>query len=511
MTEGTRKNKPKVVIMGAGLSGLAAATKLTESQKFDVTVVEGTDRAGGRVHSTWQLGEYPMELGANWLHGCQGNPLFKLAAEHNLLNKNIKQQSSIMGSWFGDYDESEYFYTEFGEHISHKLVERIYEIYSKLSDRYDEYASGALSLDDPMISLGEVLDKDMKIEIDKLELTQKERNQLFGIVEWIKIVECIDNACQSVNDMSLRWFGEYQVLPGNYYTEFGDGGFISVIDVLLKKLPDNCVQYNKPVKQILWNGIKSGGSEVKDKSISIETTDGETILADHVIVTCSLGYLKENVDQLFQPAVPEVKKLAIAKLGFGTVNKVFLQFEKQFWDEDVDAFAFVWDVSKPVQIAATNDKVGDTEDELRNTWAKNVCSLERITGHDDVLVGWVHGKEGVFVEKLDEEEIKETCVKLLKQFTGKDIPKVKKTIVTRWHSDQYARGSYSYIAVGAEGPDVDVLAKPLYMTTDDNVEIPQVLFAGEATSRPFLSTSHGAFASGVREGERLIAFYDQKK
>lgn len=32
---------------------------------------------------------------------------------------------------------------------------------------------------------------------------------------------------------------------------------------------------------------------------------------------------------------------------------------------------------------------------------------------------------------------------------------------SRWHSAPYTRGSYSYVAVGSSGDDIDVLAQPL--------------------------------------------------
>ena len=50
-------SKPKVVVLGAGMAGLSAAAQLCDSGLFDVTVLEAMDRPGGRIHSTWQMGE----------------------------------------------------------------------------------------------------------------------------------------------------------------------------------------------------------------------------------------------------------------------------------------------------------------------------------------------------------------------------------------------------------------------------------------------------------------------
>jgi len=37
----------------------------------------------------------------------------------------------------------------------------------------------------------------------------------------------------------------------------------------------------------------------------------------------------------------------------------------------------------------------------------------------------------------------------------------KETVVSRWRADPWARGSYSFVAVGASGSDYDLLAAPV--------------------------------------------------
>ena len=60
----------QVVVVGAGLAGLAAAQRLHESGFEDVLVLEAQRRVGGRVH-TIEHGDFLLELGAQWLHGAQ--------------------------------------------------------------------------------------------------------------------------------------------------------------------------------------------------------------------------------------------------------------------------------------------------------------------------------------------------------------------------------------------------------------------------------------------------------
>lgn len=77
------ENKPKIVVVGAGLAGLTAAYRL-QQQGHDVQVYEARQRAGGRVLSV-KLGESYEELGGeNFLHGNEGQLSLELMKELNL-------------------------------------------------------------------------------------------------------------------------------------------------------------------------------------------------------------------------------------------------------------------------------------------------------------------------------------------------------------------------------------------------------------------------------------------
>jgi polyamine oxidase len=70
-------SRGQVVVVGAGMAGLAAARQLTDAG-VDVTVLEARDRIGGRMWTDSSLG-MPIDLGAAWIHGTKGNPLVALA------------------------------------------------------------------------------------------------------------------------------------------------------------------------------------------------------------------------------------------------------------------------------------------------------------------------------------------------------------------------------------------------------------------------------------------------
>jgi monoamine oxidase len=67
----------RVIVVGAGIAGLAAARRLAD-EGVDVVVLEARDRIGGRIWTDRSLGR-PIDLGAMWLEGTRGNPLAAIA------------------------------------------------------------------------------------------------------------------------------------------------------------------------------------------------------------------------------------------------------------------------------------------------------------------------------------------------------------------------------------------------------------------------------------------------
>ena len=76
------------------------------------------------------------------------------------------------------------------------------------------------------------------------------------------------------------------------------------------------------------------------------------------------------------------------------------------------------------------------------------------------------------------------------------IPPPVDALITRWRSDPWARGSYSYVPPGSSYQRYAALGEPIGG---------KLFFAGEATHVEFPSTVHGAFLSGIRAARQLAA------
>jgi len=97
----------------------------------------------------------------------------------------------------------------------------------------------------------------------------------------------------------------------------------------------------------------------------------------------------------------------------------------------------------------------------------------------------------------------ETDGKLVEEMTSilarihhkQTLPAPTQYIVTRWNSDIYARGSYSYVGAESSGKDYDTLGQSV-----DG----KIFFAGEATCRTHPATVHGAYMSGLRAASEVL-------
>jgi monoamine oxidase len=80
--------KSRVLIIGAGAAGIAAATRLLAGGIDNMLMLEAEDRIGGRIHSVGFDGSL-VDLGAEWCHGEKGNIVFDMVKHLNLLEKSF--------------------------------------------------------------------------------------------------------------------------------------------------------------------------------------------------------------------------------------------------------------------------------------------------------------------------------------------------------------------------------------------------------------------------------------
>lgn len=155
--------------------------------------------------------------------------------------------------------------------------------------------------------------------------------------DWYCKILLVINGCSCLSLLSLNLYNDYQDCEGCPCVEV-KGGLSSVLDILLNLIPSDWIITNKFVKQIDWSDFKEGSEKVESgsmknlKKIKVLCEDESTFLADHVIITLPLGCLKKHYQSLFVPSLSQSKQNVIQCLGFGTINKINLQFTEPFWE-----------------------------------------------------------------------------------------------------------------------------------------------------------------------------------
>ncbi|XP_010134629.1 PREDICTED: spermine oxidase isoform X2 [Buceros rhinoceros silvestris] len=473
-----RKQQPRIVIIGAGLAGLSAAKALLESGFTDVTVLEATDRIGGRVQSV-KLGHATLELGATWIHGSHGNPVYHLAEDNGLLEETTDGERSVGRISLYSKNGVAYYLTNNGQRIPKDVVEEFSDLYNEVYNLTQEFFQrgkpvNAESQNSVGVFTRDVVRKRIKADPDDTEAVK--RLKLAMIQQYLKVESC-ESSSHSMDEVSLSEFGEWTEIPGAHHVI--PCGFIKIVEILARSIPESVIQLRKPVKCIHWN-----------QSVSKEIER----VADHNI-------LKKRHESMFHPRLPEEKVMAIEKLGINTTDKIFLEFEEPFWSSECNSIQFVWEDEAESESLTYPEEL----------WYKKICSFDVLYpperyGH--VLSGWICGEEALIMEKCDDETVAETCTEMLRKFTGNpNIPKPRRILRSSWGSNPNFRGSYSYTQVGSSGADVEKLAKPLPYAESSKTAPMQVMFSGEATHRKYYSTTHGAVLSGQREAAHLIEMY----
>lgn len=173
------------------------------------------------------------------------------------------------------------------------------------------------------------------------------------------------------------------------------------------------VHFNREVSKIVYNRRNAL------HPVHIECSDGSAYNADHLICTVSLGVLKERYLNLFEPMLPQKKRLAIEGLTLGTVDKIFIEFDKPFWDEGWEGFSLLWKADELKQIHA----------DRKFNWLEDIFGFYPINFQPNILCGWISGSNARRMEQASDEDVKKGCIRLLRLFLKQwNIPEPKNLV-----------------------------------------------------------------------------------
>jgi monoamine oxidase len=427
-----------VVIIGAGLSGLAAADELRRAGR-SVLILEARDRVGGRA---WTRHEpdlsAPIELGAEFIHG-------RVPETFELLREVGKAALDTSGAHWTLRDR--------------KLEQRADDLFTEIQQALEH--ANVLQL--PDVAFGEWLEHSAEHGLSS-EAAAMARAFVEGF-------DAADPARVSTHFVATEW-GAGGLLDGPQFRPLG--GYSSVLGALAVDRRKTRLQLQTVVREVRWTrGCVQIEATFLDRPFRVKAT--------RVIVTLPLGVLQTPEEApgavRFVPPL-ESKRPALAGLVSGAVLKLSLRFRRAFWDEleggryQGASFFHSWQTIFPT------------------FWTPRPLRAP-------LLTAWIGGPRAAQLSELPMSQIVERAMESLVRLFGgcreSDL-ELESAYLHNWQTDPFARGAYSYVAVG--GMDA---RKLLGATVEDTL-----FFAGEATDVDEAATIAGALKSGTRAAREVI-------
>lgn len=414
------------IVVGAGISGLAAARLLTDAGRT-VVVLEARGRVGGRVHTDRTDGRV-TDLGASWIHGITDSPVFAAVQAFGMATTEF-----TVGGYQPDSRPIAYYGPD-GSRLSdadaQAFANDVHTVDATLVDVVDASAPDASYrdvTDEAVARQGWDAERAERVR----EYMQHRSEEQYGA--WIE-----DLAAHGLDDDAID--GDEVVFADGY-------------DVLAARLAEGLdVRLSHVVTRISW-------------ADGVSVTVGDQVFgADQVIVTVPVGVLQAG-DLVFDPPLPEPNAGALARLQMNAFEKVFLRFDERFWDAGVYAIR---------------------QQGPEGVWWHSWYDLTALHGTPTLLT-FAAGPAAVETRDWTDDRIAASVLAQLRRLYGDDVPQPTHVDVTRWQDDPYAHGSYAFMTVGSTTDDHETLATPvggvLHLAgeatwTDDPATVTAALLSG---------------------------------
>ena len=458
-----REPDAQVLILGAGLAGLGAARRLSESGITDFLILEQRDRVGGRLQAA-EFGGGTVQLGPQWVFFVDQSvpeedqqPLWPLIQKCNIsvrdppfrdlplftaytsLGENITQSPELLDA-----------FARYGESTSLPAVSRVLE---GLRDGSDLSAAAGLreagwsAAGNPIEELVEYTTFDLAVG----------RPTDTGSYR--------DTYDPQVNIQRLFSFGtnieNYIVLDP--YSDIAD----CLADEFL--VPnDKRLILESTVSTVAWG----------DECVCVMATkDGEEeeYCAPYAILTFSVGEIVNNV-VTFIPELPLTKRLEMQRLEMANFLKIYVEFNETFWDTGVE-FTYY------------SDEINGREYyPLFTPWG------DFLSNKPPILEAYLFGDTALRVAHQDLEITKEQIAEVMRNIHGEKASDPVDIIMHDFIVNRYFFGDFSSTTPGVSDNTFEELNHP----------IGQLYLAGEAYIPAIHSSAHGALVHGTQIGERIM-------
>lgn len=437
-----------VLIIGAGIAGLAAASKLVAAG-VSVLVIEARDRIGGRIFTKHDAAlKAPIEFGAEFIHG-KPPEIFDLLRQANAKVAEVEGQA-----WCREH----------GELLPCSFFSQIESILGRIDGASpDESFLAFLQRTFPNPANDPALEKAKQHALGYISGFNAADPGLVG-VHWLVQGMRAEERIEGDRAFRLR------------------NGYTDLLEIFRRQLRSSKVTIHTEtvVERVSW---RPGHAEA-----TARTAEGPaTFTAPRILVTLPLAVLQAPVGQVgavhFEPTLPPQKIEALTKLEMGKVIRVVLRFRHRFWDA----------ISPGKNLTLSDMSFLFSPDDFFPTWWTTMPQKWPI------IMGWAPFRSAERLSGQSESFVQERALQTLSRNVGVGVPQLEAELEAihfhDWQSDPFARGAYSYGKVGSDGAQ-QTLASPLEHT---------LFFAGEATDTSGNNgTVHGAIASGYRAAMEIL-------
>ncbi|XP_076850208.1 lysine-specific histone demethylase 2 [Brachyhypopomus gauderio] len=437
----------KVLVIGAGASGLAAARQL-QNFGLQVVVVEARERIGGRVWDDTSLG-VAVGRGAQIVNGCVNNPIALMCEQLSVKMHKLSERCELIQEGGQTTDPAIDKRMDF--HFN-AILDVVSEWRKDKSQHQDVPLGGKIQevcktfLQESGIRFSDLEEKVLQFHLSNLEYACASPLDQVSARSW------------DHNEFFAQFTGDHTLLRRGYST-------------LLHQLAQGLdIHLNRPVQSIDYSG----------DIVKVTTSNGVQYTAHKVLVTVPLALLQKNT-LLFSPPLPDRKVKAIHSLGAGVIEKIALQFPHRFWDRKIQGA----------------DYFGHVPPSPEKRGLFSVFYDMTPQGDQCVLMSVITGEALEMVRDLQDRQVVDLCMRVLRElFKEQEVPDPIKYFVTHWNKDMWSQMSYSFVKTGGSGEAYDIIAEDVQG---------KVFFAGEATNRHFPQTVTGSYLSGVREASKMAA------